>query len=99
MPGEATPGCKGTAGGGCLHSLDPDHAHPHRHAHKTSRAQGKGDRGARQTAWQSTIEDADAKNMPNKNEPNRKYMPAECGGVTTPPLLSIALRLQTARGK
>ena len=26
-------------------------------------------------------------------------MPAECGGVTTPPLLSIALRLQTARGK
>ena len=26
-------------------------------------------------------------------------MPAQCGGVTTPPLLSIALRLQTARGK
>ena len=26
-------------------------------------------------------------------------MPAECGGVTTPPLLSNALRLQTARGK
>ena len=26
-------------------------------------------------------------------------MPAECGGGTTPPLLSIALRLQTARGK
>ena len=32
-------------------------------------------------------------------KPNRLYILAECGGVTTPPLLSNALRLQTARGK
>ena len=44
-------------------------------------------------------EHLDAKRMPNKKKPNRLYMPAECGGVTTPLLLSNALRLQTARGK
>ena len=32
-------------------------------------------------------------------KPSRVYMPAECGGVTTPPLLSIALRLSSEGGR
>ena len=76
--------------------------HAPAHTHKTTR-QGN---GARQTAYRpGTAHDKrrrehhEATKMPKKMKPNRTYMPAECGGVTTPPLLSNALRLQTAHGK
>ena len=88
--------------GALLALLGSPHAQPHRHTHShITSAQGK---GARRTAdgtadGERTREHLEAKKMPKKMKPNRVYMPAECGGVTTPPLLSNALRLQTARGK
>ena len=68
--------------------------------HKMTR-QGNGQRrSADSTAHNKRRRERhEATRMPNKMKPNRMYMPAECGGVTTPPLLSIALRLQSACGK
>ena len=61
--------------------------HAPAHTHKTTR-QGN---GARQTAYRpGTAHDKrrrehhGATKMPKKMKPNRTYMPAECGGVTTP---------------
>jgi hypothetical protein len=72
-PARSHPAVQGYRWGALLARLGSrSRPHPHRHAHKATRAQGKGDRGARQTAWQPTIEDADAKRMPNKKKPNRK---------------------------
>ena len=89
MPGEVTPGCMGTAGGRCLRSSDPYHAHPHQHAHKRSQGKRKARATPRCTADSMAIVDRrrehlDAKRMPNKKKTNRLYMPAECGGVTLP---------------
>ena len=92
--GEGPPGCLGSAGEGRMHAkpgtrLSSDGAAtpspPHKHTHSHKHIHGTAKREQRR-------EQLDAKKMPNKKKPNRLYMPAECGGVTTPPLLSIALR-------
>ena len=70
----------------------PHHTQPTKQRNGTRQA-------APQTTNEARREHREATRMPNKMEPNVKLMPAECGGVTTPPLLSTALRLQTARGK
>ena len=73
--------------GALLALLGSPHAQPHRHTHShITSAQGK---GARRTAdgtadGERTREHLEAKKMPKKMKPNRVYMPAECGGVTTP---------------
>ena len=99
-PARAHPAAWVPLGGAACAARIPTCPTPPAHTHITS-AQGK---GARRTAdgtadGERTREHLEAKKMPKKMKPNRVYMPAECGGVTTPPLLSNALRLQTARGK
>ena len=100
-PARAHPAAWVPLGGAACAARIPTCPTPPAHTHITTSAQGK---GARRTAdstadGERTREHLEAKKMPKKMKPNRVYMPAECGGVTTPPLLSIALRLQTAHGK